>query len=124
MWLAATYSIHEWTGDSIGVVKIAVAGGLGGVAGLAVCVLGQLTLSHIGECVWVVLFGVFIYLGFFLPGVLFFALYLALYLASCLASYRRGALLILVSFVFGRWTRARRASTVDRQDENLPRRKG
>ena len=51
MWLAATYSIHEWTGDSIGVVKIAVAGGLGGVAGLAICVLGQLTLSHIGECV-------------------------------------------------------------------------
>jgi len=60
MWLAATYSIHEWTGDSIGVVKIAVAGGLGGVAGLAICVLGQLTLSHIGECV--------LGLGFFFLG--------------------------------------------------------
>jgi len=50
LWLAATYTIHQWTEfyfvtNSYFVVGL--SGGLGGVAGLAVCILGQLTLSRI-----------------------------------------------------------------------------
>jgi acyl-lipid Delta6-acetylenase / acyl-lipid (9-3)-desaturase len=50
MWLAATYKLHEWDNKMMSdayFIKVGIAGGLGGVAGLAICVVGQLTLSRI-----------------------------------------------------------------------------
>ena len=47
IWLATTYTLHQLPSSDAYYMKVGIAGGLGGLAGLAICVIGQLTLSRI-----------------------------------------------------------------------------